>query len=82
MLQFWLSQNIFVNIGLKPNKELKASKLWIPINFSPIQLAAIAFFYFSFVMVTERSCFKISGGKVNVFAFHENGNAIAILQHW
>jgi hypothetical protein len=31
-------------------------------------------------MVTERSCFKISGGKVNVFAsLGENGNAIATL---
>ena len=47
MLQFWLSQNIFGDIGLKPNKESKAKAEALDTDkrnpFSPIQLAAIAF---------------------------------------
>jgi hypothetical protein len=55
MLQFWLSQNIFGDIGLKPNKESKAkAEALIPIKeilFS--HTISSNCFYFSFVMVTD-----------------------------
>ena len=85
MLQFWLSQNIFGDIGLKPNKESKAKAEALDTDkrnpFSPIQLAAIAFSsILALLWLLNDPASKISGGKVNVFAFlGENGNAIAIL---
>ena len=85
MLQFWLSQNIFGDIGLKPNKESKAKAEALDTDkrnpFSPIQLAAIAFSsILALLWLLNDPASKISGGKVNVFGFlGENGNAIAIL---
>lgn len=85
MLQFWLSQNIFGDIGLKPNKETKARAEALDTDkrnpFTPIQLAAIAFSSITALLwLINDPASKISGGKINVFAFlGENGNSIAIL---
>jgi POT family proton-dependent oligopeptide transporter len=85
MLQFWLSQNIFGDIGLKPNKESKAKAEALDTDkrnpFSPIQLGAIAFSsIIALLWLINDPASKISGGKVNVFAFlGEKGNSIAIV---
>jgi POT family proton-dependent oligopeptide transporter len=85
MLQFWLSQNIFGDIGLKPSKESKAKAEALDDDkrnpFSPIQLAAIAFSsILALLWLLNDPASKISGGKVNVFAFlGPNGNSIAIV---
>jgi POT family proton-dependent oligopeptide transporter len=85
MLQFWLSQNIFGDIGLKPSKESKAKAEALDDDkrnpFSPIQLAAIAFSsILALLWLLNDPASKISGGKVNVFSFlGPNGNSIAIV---
>ena len=85
MLQFWLSQNIFGDIGLKPNKESKAKAEALDTDkrnpFSPIQLVAIAFSsLLALLWLLNDPASKISGGKVNVFSFlGPNGNSIAIV---
>lgn len=85
MLQFWLSQNIFGDIGLKPSKESKAKAEALDDDkrnpFSPIQLAAIAFSsILALLWLLNDPASKISGGKVNVFSFLDpNGNSIAIV---
>ncbi|TDE31207.1 MULTISPECIES: peptide MFS transporter [Flavobacterium] len=85
MLQFWLSQNIFGDIGLKPNKESKAKAEALDTDkrnpFSPIQLTAIAFSsLLALLWLLNDPASKISGGKVNVFSFlGANGNSIAIV---
>ncbi|GGE99685.1 peptide MFS transporter [Flavobacterium limi] len=85
MLQFWLSQNIFGDIGLKPNKESKARAEALDTDkrnpFSPLQLAAIAFSSIvALLWLVNDPAAKISGGKVNIFSFlGDNGNSIAIL---
>lgn len=85
MLQFWLSQNIFGDIGLKPSKESKAKAEALDTDkrnpFTPIQLAAIAFSsILALLWLVNDPASKISGGKVNVFSFlGPNGNAIAIV---
>ncbi|MBG6062183.1 POT family proton-dependent oligopeptide transporter [Flavobacterium sp. CG_9.1] len=85
MLQFWLSQDIFGDIGLKPNKESKAKAEALDTDkrnpFSPIQLAAIAFSsILALLWLVNDPASKISGGKVNIFSFlGPNGNAIAIV---
>ncbi|WP_281297466.1 peptide MFS transporter [Flavobacterium limnophilum] len=85
MLQFWLSQNIFGNIGLKPNKESKA-KIEVSDSdkrnpFTPIQLGLIAIMAsLGLLWILNAPVSKISGGKIDVFGFlGENGNSIAIL---
>ncbi len=85
MLQFWLSQSIFGEIGLKPNKETKA-KIEVSDSdkrnpFSPIQLGLIAIMAtLGLLWILNAPVSKISGGKINVFGFlGENGNSIAIL---
>ena len=85
MLQFWLSQNIFGDIGLKPNKESKAKAEALDTDkrnpFSPLQLAAIAFSAIvALLWLINDPAAKISGGKVNLFSFlGSNGNSIAIV---
>lgn len=85
MLQFWLSQNIFGDIGLKPNKESKAIAEALDTDkrnpFSPLQLAAIAFSaILALLWLVNDPAAKISGGKVNLFSFlGPNGNSIAIV---
>ena len=84
-LQFWLSQNIFGGIGLKPNKESVAKSTAADTDkrnpFTPVQLGVIALTcLLGLLWILNDPATKISGGKVNVFAFlGENGNAIAIL---
>ena len=85
MLQFWLSQDIFGDIGLKPSKESKAKAEALDTDkrnpFTPIQLAAIAFSsILALLWLVNDPASKISGGKVNVFSFlGPNGNGIAIV---
>jgi POT family proton-dependent oligopeptide transporter len=85
MLQFWLSQNIFGDIGLKPNKESVAKAEALDIDtrnpFTPWQLGVIAVSStLGLLWILNDPASKISGGKVNIFAFlGENGNSIAIV---
>ena len=85
MLQFWLSQDIFGDIGLKPSKESKAKAEALDTDkrnpFTPIQLAAIAFSsILALLWLVNDPASKISGGKVNVFSFlGPSGNSIAIV---
>ncbi|HQF48234.1 MFS transporter [Flavobacterium alvei] len=85
MLQFWLSQNIFGTIGLKPSAESKAKVQAADSDkrnpFTPIQLGLIAIMAtLGLLWILNAPVSKISGGKIDVFAFlGENGNSIAIL---
>ena len=85
MLQFWLSQNIFGNIGLKPTAVSKAKIQEADSDkrnpFTPIQLGLIAIMAtLGLLWILNAPVSKISGGKIDVFAFlGENGNEIAIL---
>ena len=85
MLQFWLSQNIFGEIGLKPNA---ASRAKIEVSdsdkrnpFTPIQLGLIGIMAtLGLLWILNAPVSKISNGKIDVFSFlGENGNSIAIL---
>lgn len=84
-LQFWLSQNIFGDIGLKPNKESVAKTTASDTDkrnpFTPVQLGVIGLScLLGLLWILNDPATKISGGKVNIFAFlGENGNAIAIV---
>lgn len=85
MIQFWLSQNIFGDIGLKPTKESKAQKAISDEDkrnpFTAWQLIVIAVsVMLGLLWVINAPASKISNGAVDVFSFlGENGNAIAIL---
>ncbi|MDN3678082.1 oligopeptide:H+ symporter [Flavobacterium paronense] len=85
MIQFWLSQSIFGDIGLKPNKESKA-KLEASDNdkrnpFTAWQLILIGIsVILGLLWIINAPVSKISEGKIDVFAIlGSNGNAIAIL---
>ena len=85
MLQFWLSQNIFGEIGLKPSAASKAKAEALDTDkrnpFTPMQLGAIAVScVLGLLWILNAPASKISGGKINVFGFlGQNGNAIAII---
>jgi proton-dependent oligopeptide transporter, POT family len=85
MLQFWLSQNIFGDIGLKPNKESIAKAEALDTDkrnpFTHWQLGIIALSaILGLLWILNDPASKISGGKVNIFAFlGQNGNSIAIV---
>ena len=85
MLQFWLSQNIFGDIGLKPTAESKAKSEAADTDtrnpFTKIELVIIAICsILGLLWIINDPASKISGGAVNVFGFlGENGNTIAIL---
>ncbi|MGV3698069.1 peptide MFS transporter [Flavobacterium sp.] len=85
MVQFWLSQNIFGDIGLKPTKESKAKKATADDDkrnpFTSWQLAFIAIsVILGLLWIINAPASKISGGAIDVFGFlGEKGNAIAIL---
>lgn len=85
MIQFWLSQNIFGDIGLKPNKESTAKKAASDDDkrnpFTPWQLVFIATsVILGLLWVINAPASKISDGKIDVFGFlGDKGNAIAIL---
>lgn len=85
MIQFWLSQNIFGDIGLKPNKESKAKKASLDNDkrnpFTSWQLVVIAVsVILGLLWIINAPASKISGGKIDVFSFlGSNGNSTAIL---
>ncbi|MBP6551374.1 MAG: MFS transporter [Flavobacterium sp.] len=85
MLQFWLSQNIFGDIGLKPSAESKAKVQAADTDkrnpFTSIQLVLIAIMAtLGLLWILNAPVSKISGGKIDAFGFlGENGNSIAIL---
>ena len=84
-LQFWLSQNIFGDIGLKPNAASKAKAEALDTDkrnpFTPIQLIIIAITCsIGLLWIINDPASKISGGTINIFGFlGENGNTIAIV---
>ena len=85
LVQFWLAQNIFGNIGLKPNKndknsaEAQDNDKRVP--FGTVQLIAIAVMVvLGLLWVINAPATTISNGSFNVFAFlGDQGNNIAIL---
>ncbi len=85
MIQFWLSQRIFGNIGLKPNKDSKESEAISDGDkrnpFSPWQLVIVAIsVILGLLWVINAPASKISKGEIDVFSFlGSKGNAIAIL---
>jgi POT family proton-dependent oligopeptide transporter len=85
MIQFWLSQSIFGDIGLKPNKESKAIKEALDDDkrnpFTAWQLIVIGISVtLGLLWIINAPATKISEGKIDVFAFlGSNGNSIAIL---
>jgi proton-dependent oligopeptide transporter, POT family len=85
MLQFWLSQNIFGDIGLKPTAESKAKSEAEDTDtrnpFTKIELVLIAISAtLGLLWIINDPATKISGGAVNIFGFlGDNGNSIAIV---
>ena len=85
MIQFWLSQSIFGDIGLKPNKESKAKVEALDDDkrnpFTAWQLIVIAIsVILGLLWIINAPVSKISEGKIDIFGFlGSNGNAIAIL---
>ncbi|CAH8288521.1 POT family proton-dependent oligopeptide transporter [Mariniflexile fucanivorans] len=85
MLQFWLSQNIFGDIGLKPTAESKAKSEALDTDkrnpFTKIELAVILICsVLGLLWIINDPASKISGGTVNIFGFlGDNGNNIAIV---
>ena len=85
MIQFWLSQRIFGNIGLKPNKDSKENEAISDGDkrnpFSPWQLVIVAIsVILGLLWVINAPASKISKGEIDVFSFlGSKGNAIAIL---
>ena len=85
MLQFWLSQNIFGDIGLKPTAESKAKIEAEDTDtrnpFTKLELGIIAVCStLGLLWIINDPASKISGGTVNIFGYlGENGNSIAII---
>jgi POT family proton-dependent oligopeptide transporter len=84
-LQFWLSQNIFGDIGLKPTAESRAKSEAEDTDtrnpFSKLELAIIVICsVLGLLWIINDPASKISNGEVNIFSFlGENGNNIAIV---
>ncbi len=85
MLQFWLSQNIFGDIGLKPTAESKAKSAALDTDtrnpFTNMQMVIIAICtILGLLWILNDPATKISNGEINIFGFlGEHGNNIAIL---
>lgn len=85
LVQFWLAQNIFGNIGLKPNKKDENSIEALDKDkrnpFSTFQLVIIAIcIILGILWILNEPATIISGGSFNLLSFlGENGNNIAIL---
>ncbi len=84
-LQFWLAQNIFGHIGLKPVKEETLKKAAtdtdkrVPFSMKQKLIIAIST-ALGLIWILNDPATKISGGQINAFAFlGENGNNIAIV---
>lgn len=87
LLQFWFSQNIFGNIGLKPTKESKLAQEQADTDkrnpFSTWQLIIIVVLSILGLMwLINSPASKISGGSFNMFDFSLfglDGNAVVII---
>ncbi len=85
LVQFWLSQNIFGNIGLKPVKKDAAEELKEDndkrVPFAKWQLGLIGLStLLGLLWIINAPVTKISQGTINVFGFlGEKGNGIAIV---
>lgn len=85
LIQFWLSQSIFGDIGLKPVKKNMAEQLKedndTRVPFSMWQLVIIGVStLLGLLWILNAPATKISKGAFNIFGFlGENGNSIAIL---
>ncbi len=85
MLQFWLSQNIFGDIGLKPTTESKAKSEALDTDtrnpFTKIQMVIIGICtVLGLLWILNDPATKISNGEVNIFSFlGDQGNNIAII---
>ena len=86
-LQFWLSQDIFGNIGLKPNKnevkvvELNDTDTRVPFTKSNLVLIAISTIL-GLLWIINAPMTKITKGAINIFDFKVlgmSGNSFAIL---
>jgi POT family proton-dependent oligopeptide transporter len=85
LVQFWLAQNIFGNIGLKPKKEDVNSVESLDndkrVPFTSWQLGLIILMVaLGLIWIINAPVTTISEGQINIFSFlGENGNNIAIL---
>ncbi|MCB0462576.1 MAG: peptide MFS transporter [Flavobacteriaceae bacterium] len=87
LLQFWFSQDIFGNIGLKPTAESKAAQLQDDTDkrnpFTTWQMALVALSsLLGLLWLINSPASKISGGSFNMFRFEIGGlggNDIVIL---
>ena len=85
LVQFWLAQNIFGNIGLKPKKEdansIEALDNDKRVPFTTWQLGLIiCMVTLGLLWIVNAPATTISEGKINIFSFlGTNGNNIAIL---
>lgn len=85
LIQFWLAQNIFDTIGLKPNKEtLNSVELHdhdkrVPFTNWQLGLITVVVTLGLFWIINAPAT-TISNGRINIFSFlGDNGNNIAIL---
>ena len=85
LIQFWLAQNIFGNIGLKPKKDdtnsIEALDNDKRVPFTSWQLVLIIVMVaLGLLWIINAPATTISNGEFNIFSFlGENGNTIAIL---
>lgn len=85
LIQFWLAQNIFGNIGLKPEKDDSNSVEALDndkrVPFTKWQLGLIILMVsLGLLWIINAPTTTISNGKINIFSFlGENGNNLAIL---
>ncbi|KJD31400.1 amino acid permease [Tamlana nanhaiensis] len=85
LIQFWLAQNIFGNIGLKPKKDdansIEAQDNDKRVPFTSWQLVLIFIMVaLGLLWIINAPAAIISEGKINIFSFlGDNGNNIAIL---
>lgn len=85
LIQFWLAQNIFGNIGLKPKKDdansIEALDDDKRVPFTKWQLGLILIMVgLGLSWIINAPVTTISGGELNMFSFlGDNGNNIAIL---
>ena len=85
LIQFWLAQNIFGDIGLKPKKDITSLAQELDVDkrvpFTSWQLALILLMVIlGLLWIINAPATTISDGEINIFSFlGANGNTIAIL---
>lgn len=85
LIQFWLAQNIFGDIGLKPKRDGNSSNGVVDndkrVPFTSWQLSLIFLMVIlGLLWIVNAPATTITGGKFNIFSFlGEHGNTIAIL---